>query len=87
MSTCHCRFDGPLMTKEHRDHHRAWEAERDAAIPTPVGITWDDMLAMMMRQDDLEARLVECERRLGITPLPPTPGAQAILTRTARNRR
>ena len=84
MTTCACRFVGPLQSKEHRDHHRKWEEARDA---TEVDIDRDEVLAMMVRQDDLEARLVECERRLGITPLQPTPGAQAILARAARDRR
>lgn len=78
MTSCACRYPGDLTTKEHRDHHRAWEDSR------PVPVTSDDVLALMVRIDQLEARQVECERRLGITPLPPTAGAQAILARAAR---
>lgn len=80
MSACACRFNGDLTTKDHRDHHRAWEDSR----PTPASVTGDDVLALLVRYDQLEARVVECERRLDITPLPPTAGAQAILTRAAR---
>ena len=80
MTACACRYDGDLTTKAHRDHHRAWENSRPS--PAPV-VTSDDLLAVLVRQDQLEARLVECERRLHITPLPPTAGAQAILTRAA----
>ena len=84
MSICACRFDGDLTSKAHRDHHRVWEDSR----PTPPpAVTTDDVLALMVRLDDLEARQVECERRLGITPLPPTRGAQAILARAAKEHR
>lgn len=84
MSICACRYDGDLTTKAHRDHHRAWENSRPS--PAPV-VTSDDLLAVMVRQDQLEARVVACERALDITPLPPTPGAQAILTRAAKEHR
>lgn len=84
MSICACRFDGDLTSKAHRDHHRAWEGSRPAPPPS---LSTDEVLVMMVRQDDLEARLVECERRLNIASLPPTRGAQAILTRAAKEKR
>lgn len=84
MSICACRYDGDLETKAHRDHHRAWEDSRPTPPPT---VTADDVLALMVRQDQLEARVVECERRLGVTPLPLSAGAQAILNRSARKAR
>lgn len=83
MSICACRFDGDLTSKAHRDHHRAWEDSRPAV---PVALTGDDLLAITVRLDDFEARLVTLERDAGITPLPPSRGAQAILTRQAKER-
>ncbi len=83
MTICACRFDGDLTSKAHRDHHRAWEASQPAP---PVPLTPDEVLALLVRLDGFEARLVTLERAAEIIPLPPTPGAQAILARAARAR-
>ena len=84
MTICACRFDGDLTSKAHRDHHRAWEDSRPAP---PVQLTPDEVLALLVRLDGFEARLVTLERDAGITPLPPTRGAQAILARAAKEHR
>lgn len=83
MPECACRFDGPLMSDEHRAHHRAWEQRTQQ----PAGHQDAQLVAVLVQLDQVIARLIECERRLDITPMAPTPGAQAILTRAAQERR
>lgn len=80
MSLCHCRYDGPLMTKAHRDHHRQWEASQ-AAVPMTVETTHIEVTDLMVRLDQLVAYAHG-------GPKPElTPGAQALLVRQAQENR
>lgn len=84
MPSCACRFDGVLTSKDHRDHHRAWEASQER--PT-VEVSYDEFMALLIQLDEVMALAVACAQALEIEHPKPGHGAQAILARAAKERR
>jgi hypothetical protein len=81
VTRCHCRFDGPLLTQEHRDHHRRWEASQTVPVPVTMETTHIEVTELLVWRDQMIAWAYG-------GPRPElTAGAQALLARQAQENR